>query len=225
MGCGTGELSSKLTDRGCDVVGLDPSAEMLKEARREHPEPSYVRADIRTFNPENHFDGAFSNAALHWIQQPGRALRSVRRSLRPGGRFVAEMGASGNIRTVRTALHEELARLGHDPAERDPWFFPDPEDYRRRLEEAGFTVEKQFSFDRPTELFGEEGLTLWLTMFAEEFFVGLDDSERSRLLDAVRDRLSEELYENGHWILDYRRLRFRARNSTGEEESAGTVIH
>lgn len=213
VGCGTGELSAKLVKRGCTVVGLDPSADMLREAHREHPGPMYVRGDIRTFSCENSFHAAFSNAALHWVQEPDRALRSINTSLKPGGRFVAEMGASGNVRTVRTALHEEIARLGYDPEKRDPWFFPDPDDYARRLENAGFIVEDLFSFDRPTELFGEEGLTLWLLMFAEEFLVPLDDNERERLLDTLRERLREELYQDGRWILDYQRLRFRARNN------------
>lgn len=224
VGCGTGELSAKLAERGCTVVGLDPSAEMLEEARREHPGPMYVRGDIRTFSRADSFDTAFSNAALHWVQEPNRALGSIRRSLKPGGRFVAEMGANGNVRTVRTALHEELSRIGYNPEERDPWFFPDPDDYARRLEDAGFNVEEQFAFDRPTQLFGEEGLTLWLTMFAEEFFVGLSDAERNRLLDTLRDRLREELYENGQWVLDYRRLRFKAVSLPEEEEIAGTVV-
>lgn len=196
---------------------------MLKEASSEHPGPMYVRGDIRTFGRKNSFHAAFSNAALHWVQEPDKALDSIRRSLKPGGRFVAEMGARGNVRTIRKALHEELSRLGYEPKERDPWFFPDPEDYVRRLEEAGFTVEERFVFDRPTELFGEEGLTLWLLMFAEEFLVELDRAERDRVLDALRERLRDELHQDGRWMLDYRRLRLRARNKT-DVKSNGTAI-
>jgi len=43
------------------------------------------------------FDAVFSNSALHWGKRdPGGVLRGVLRVLRPGGRFVAEMGGFMN---------------------------------------------------------------------------------------------------------------------------------
>ena len=39
------------------------------------------------------FDAAFSNAALHWCKRdPLGVLTSVRKVLKPGGRFIVEMG-------------------------------------------------------------------------------------------------------------------------------------
>jgi ubiquinone/menaquinone biosynthesis C-methylase UbiE len=36
------------------------------------------------------FDAVFSNAVLHWIRRADVMLAGVYRSLKPGGRFVAE---------------------------------------------------------------------------------------------------------------------------------------
>jgi len=43
------------------------------------------------------FDAAFSNAALHWCKRdPSGVLTSVRKVLKPGGRFIVEMGGFMN---------------------------------------------------------------------------------------------------------------------------------
>lgn len=46
---------------------------------------------------QERFDAVFSNATLHWCKKdPEGVMRGVRRVLRPGGRFVAEMGGFMN---------------------------------------------------------------------------------------------------------------------------------
>jgi len=43
------------------------------------------------------YDAVFSNAALHWCKRdPLGVVQGVRRALKPGGRFVAEMGGFMN---------------------------------------------------------------------------------------------------------------------------------
>jgi SAM-dependent methyltransferase len=54
----------------------------------------------------------FSNAVLHWVRGQDAMMTEVRRVLRPGGRFVAEMGGHGNIAAIRVAFAAVLARLG-----------------------------------------------------------------------------------------------------------------
>jgi len=46
---------------------------------------------------EEKFDAVFSNAAMHWCKaNPVGVLMSARKVLKPGGRFVAEMGGFTN---------------------------------------------------------------------------------------------------------------------------------
>ena len=43
------------------------------------------------------FNAVFSNAAIHWCKaNPMRVLESAKNVLKPGGRFVAEMGGFTN---------------------------------------------------------------------------------------------------------------------------------
>ena len=55
--------------------------------------------EIPKDNPEiqGGFDAAFSNAALHWCKRdPLGVLTSIRKVLKPGGRFIVEMGGFMN---------------------------------------------------------------------------------------------------------------------------------
>ncbi|MFC6716934.1 class I SAM-dependent methyltransferase [Natrialbaceae archaeon GCM10025810] len=220
LGCGTGHLTNGIAERGADVVGLDRSAEMIETARSTYPSLSFVRADATEFDPgdprlagDEPFDAVFSNAALHWIDDPEQdaALQSVRDALRPGGRFVAELGGAGNVETIANALETALAERGYDVDR--PWYFPSFGDYAPRLESHGFEVRVARLFDRPTDLEeGDDGLRNWIEMFAGDFFEGVADDEREAILEAVEDACRPDLFreEPGTWIADYRRLRFAA---------------
>jgi len=207
VGCGTGHLTAELDETAGKAVGIDRSAAMLREARAEHPDVSFVRADARSFAFAEPFDAALSNAALHWIPEAdhGDALASVFDALRPGGRFVAELGGTGNVETIERALRAELEARGHSVE--SPWYFPSVGAYAPRLENAGFEVRLMRLFERPTEV---ESIESWLRMFGEPFFAGVGETEMAAVIEGVRERTREALYDDGEWHADYRRLRFVA---------------
>jgi SAM-dependent methyltransferase len=102
LGCGTGRLTARIARATPDVIGIDSSVEMIHEAKKACPEIQFIVADARDFHFDRPFDAVFSNAALHWIQEQEQVVRCVWNALRPGGRFVAEMGGAGNnSRAVR----------------------------------------------------------------------------------------------------------------------------
>jgi len=53
-------------------------------------------------------------------------IEGVHRSLRPGGRFVAECGGHGCVNRIRTALVQALDHRGVDGESCVPWYFPTP---------------------------------------------------------------------------------------------------
>ena len=87
LGSGTGHLTRILADTFPDseVTGLDSSAEMLAEARREFPAISWQHADIGSWNPPSPPDLIYSNAALQWVPDHETLLPSLLNKLRPGG--------------------------------------------------------------------------------------------------------------------------------------------
>ena len=86
-------------------------------------------------------------------EEPARVIACVARALRPGGRFVAEMGAHRNIRIITDALYQALAEEGVASKSVDfPWYFPRTSHYVGLLEEGGFEVSQLRYFARPTPL-------------------------------------------------------------------------
>ncbi|MDX1576537.1 MAG: methyltransferase domain-containing protein [Kiloniellales bacterium] len=207
LGCGDGALTEKLAARGAVVVGVDASAEQVAAARARGLDARVADGEALAFEAE--FDAVLSNAALHWMTRPDAVIDGVWRALKPGGRFVGEMGGAGNVERVKGALTAALARRGLDPAAADPWYFPTPDDYAGRLATRGFRVEEIALIDRPTPLPGRLGD--WLETFAEPFLFLVAESERSNLVAEVEGVLADTLRQgDGGWFVDYVRLRFRA---------------
>ena len=201
---------------GCRVTGVDASAEQVAAARERGLDARI--ADARALPFADEFDAVFSNATLHWIREADAVLEGVRRALRPGGRFVGEMGGRGNIAAIVGALSGALRRRGVDPAAVNPWYFPSPEDYRGKLEDAGFSVRSLALIPRPTALPGD--LSGWLETFAGDFRSALPAGERAGFAAEVRDELAPLLRdERGVWIADYVRLRFLAVKERGGERT------
>ncbi|HEX9135975.1 MAG TPA: methyltransferase domain-containing protein, partial [Nitrospirota bacterium] len=194
------------------VLGIDSSADMILEARREYPLLRFEVADARDFQPSERFDAVFSNAALHWMKESYRVAESVYRTLKSGGRFVAEFGGKGNLRKLIDGFYRATEALGHshtkDPL---PWYFPTIGEYAALLEEAGFDIESMVLFDRPTPLEdGEAGLRTWITMFGGQFYSSLSVENQERLIQKIEDLLRPEIFQEGRWVVDYRRLRVKA---------------
>ncbi|HEX7374571.1 MAG TPA: methyltransferase domain-containing protein [Steroidobacteraceae bacterium] len=205
LGCGDGVLTARLQASGCDVVGVDASEEMVAAATRLGLDARVMSGDALTFDGE--FDAVFSNAALHWMSRPTEVVAGVFRALRPGGRFVAEMGGAGNIAAIVQALAEALADRGLSL--RNPWYFPTADEYRQLLEQHGFIVRQIELFARPTPLPGN--IRGWLAAFGAPLLGDLDEADREAVATDVLQRLEPQLRgADGTWIADYVRLRFAA---------------
>jgi trans-aconitate methyltransferase len=212
IGCGTGHLTAQIADSGARVVGVDRSPEMASAARKAYPNLQFEVADARDLRFRAEFDAVFSNATLHWICEPELVIRSVWNALRPGGRFVAEFGGKGNIGKMKKAFDQALAEL--QPGQQvdiNPWYYPSVSQYATLLEKKGFEVRFITLFDRPTLLAdGEAGMRNWITMFCSDYYAKLDPEPRETFLRRVEELLRPELFRDGHWWADYRRLRFAA---------------
>jgi trans-aconitate methyltransferase len=193
-------------------VGIDASEAMIARARELYPHLRFGVAKGEDFAVDAPADAVFSNAALHWMSRPLAVATSVARALEPGGRFVAEMGGSGNITTIVTAVYQALAEEGI-PRERvrNPWYFPTIGEYASLLERAGFEVRLMHLFDRPTPLDDcPNGIADWLRMFGGDLLAPVPADRRSRVQERVNELTRPRLEQEGRWVADYRRLRFIA---------------
>jgi SAM-dependent methyltransferase len=210
LGCGDGQLTARIAAVGAQVRAVDASREMVAAARTRQIDAVEASAESLPFADAS-FDAVFSNAALHWVRNQDAMLAEVRRILKPGGRFVAEMGGQGNIAAIRVALLAVLARYGCSDREAGVNYFPTQESYTRRLERHGLRVERMQLLSRPTPL-PESGMSGWLRTFRRGVLEGLPAELREKVVEETAALLAPALRdEEGNWVADYVRLRFIAR--------------
>ena len=86
VGCGEGRFCRMLQAAGISTVGIDPTEELLRQARRRDPKGDYRigRAEALEF-PDRSFDLVVSYLTFIDIAEIDRAVAEVARVLRPGG--------------------------------------------------------------------------------------------------------------------------------------------
>ncbi len=124
IGCGAGALARSLSERGADVVGVDPNAEALALARKAVPAGTFQRAGAESLPFGNgSFGGAIFLNSLHHVPEPlmRRALEEAARVVEPTrpivvieplaeGSFFSALRPVEDETDVRNAAQEALQR-------------------------------------------------------------------------------------------------------------------
>ena len=211
VGCGTGQLVAQIAESGAHVLGTDASAEMIATAKLNYPDIGFEVIDATKLPYNEQFDAIFSNATFHWIENQPALIEGLFKSLKIGGRLVAEFGGKGNVKSITDAITTAAKNLGlADRVITNFWFFPSISSYTGLLEKQGFEVEQAWLFDRPTKLVGEEGMYIWINQFAQHAFKNLKDDEAEAIKSLAVEILKPKYFKNGEWTADYRRLRIKA---------------
>ncbi|HEX9932217.1 MAG TPA: methyltransferase domain-containing protein [Allosphingosinicella sp.] len=216
IGCGDGALTKKIMDAGARVIGLDASEEMVEAARAQGVDAFVADAQALDLAEQatrfGQFDAVFSNAALHWMLDPDAVASGVFAVLRPGGRFVGEMGGDGNIATLRTGIRDELTARGYPVPAEDPQWYPSVEEFSRLYACAGFAAIQAQLIPRATPL--ATGVAAWVKTFRAGWLdvAQVPREARAEVADAIQLRLQPQLQlPDGSWFADYVRLRFSMR--------------
>ena len=136
LGCGPGHVARYLHERGVDVCGVDLSPGMVEQARQLNPDIPFKQGDMLALDVE---DEAWGSVAAFYsiihVPRPEvvRALREIKRVLRPGG-----------VLLLAFHLGEEVVHLEewwNQPVSLDFAFFGlhEMEGY---LQTAGFEIEE-----------------------------------------------------------------------------------
>lgn len=207
IGCGDGELAAVVQSHGARVVGIDSSTNLVAAAQDRGVDARVE--DAQNIKFECAFDAAFSNAALHWMPQQQNLINRVFVALKPGGRFVVEMGGAGNIDLICQAMSAVLAERDIDFAMRNPWTFPTADEQRNRLQKTGFRVTKCRLRKRPTTL--PTDIIGWLNTFGSKILSDFSTSDRNSIMIRMAEQLRPQICSaDGTWTADYVRLNFVA---------------
>ena len=132
LGCGSGLPSTRLLARRFRVLGVDASTAQVERARRNVPSAEFLVGDIGEIDiPDASFDGVVALYAISHVPREEHAalFSKVYRWLRPGGSFLATLGATESPDWTGPWLGEEMffSSFGAD-------------DYRAMLRAAGFAL-------------------------------------------------------------------------------------
>lgn len=211
LGCGTGDLAHKLYEQGVKIVAVDKSENMVEQANRKYPHINFLVQDATELDYDHEFDAVFSNATLHWVKPPIQALHGIYKSLKQGGRFIAEFGGKDNIKTIAVETIKQIKEAGYSYKEEQfPWFFPSIAEYSTLMEEVGFRVTFAEHYNRPTQLEGNHGLKNWIEMFCVSLFDGISEVAKNEIISKVEHNVRATLHIDGHWYADYKRIRVTA---------------
>jgi len=172
IGCGDGKISAQLAlaVKNGTVLGIDLSEDMISFATKQfplekYPNLSFLRMDATDIRLPRRFDVAFSNAALHWVNDHSAVLRGLHACLKSGGRVLLQMGGRGNAAEIFAAI--EMVSQGsrwksHYENFTPPYRFCGPEEYEKWLLEGGFRPLRVELVPKDMQHHGIEGLLGWL---------------------------------------------------------------
>lgn len=128
-GCGTGKILQMFVERG-DARGVDIAEEAIRFCRmRGIPEDRALVASLLDLPfPDHYFQVAFSFDVICNIQDDVAAFAAIRRTLKPGGRMIAQLPA------YRWLWSAHDVAVGHKHRYT-------PRDLRAKIVRAGFEVE------------------------------------------------------------------------------------
>ncbi len=114
IGCGPGNSTELLAERWpqASVIGVDTSADMLRQARERLPGRSFIEANIAHWAPPAGTDVVFANAVFQWVPDHLKHLKRLLGSLSPGGVLAVQMPDN---------LDEPSHILMHEVAFMEPW--------------------------------------------------------------------------------------------------------
>lgn len=150
VGTGTGTLARGFALRGCAVIGVDPSEQLMEQARKLDAEAG-VTVDYRIARAEQtglddgSVDVYAAGQCWHWFDRP-RAAAEAMRVLVAGGAIVIchfdWLPLAGNVAEATEAL-----MLAHNPSWRGAGGNGMYPQWARDVAEAGFAGIETFSYD------------------------------------------------------------------------------
>lgn len=145
VGTGPGVVAGRAVERGCAVVGVDVSPQMLDLARAAVPEADFREGSAEELPVgDGEFDAVVGNFIVLHLGYPEKLAADAWRVLRPGGRVALTVWVDGPRNRALQIFRDALAVAGvaaPDDIPEGPLsvLFADHDAFTALLADAGFT--------------------------------------------------------------------------------------
>lgn len=193
IGCGTGQATLPLAQRGYSVLCVELGEGLAAAARRNlapFPNVEVVQANFETWEPERaEFDSIVAFTAFHWVDPELRYGKAARLLRERGSLAVA---GSLHVRrrdgdTFWADVQEDYDAVVPSPDNRPPPFPDEIDDLRDEIEGSGrfaYVAWRRYVWDQPYS--ADEYISLLDTYSGHR---ALDDERREQLYDRIRRRI------------------------------------
>lgn len=116
LGCGPGWLHPQLTNYCQQLLAVDFSEGMLRQAAGLQLAAQYIQADAASLPLEaGSIDCVFSSLMLQWCAYPQQVLSEISRVLKPGGTAVVSTLVDGTLAELKQAFSQldDLPHIHH----------------------------------------------------------------------------------------------------------------
>ena len=207
-GCGSGRVTALLAELvpNGSVYAVDVAPSMVAHARAALGDRATVLCqDLVELDLPEPVDVVFSNATFHWVPDHDALFAAIHRSLKPGGRLLAQCGGRGNIDRFRR-LADEVAReppfASWFAGWTGPWNYASADETAGRLRAAGFTDVEAWLTEKPTQL--DDPRPFVRTVCLVRHLDRLPPERHEEFIDSVLARCEHP------FVLDYVRLNMTA---------------
>ena len=195
LGCGPGNSTALLVARfpGAEIIGVDFSPDMLRQARDRLPQCEFVQADLTQWSASGDADLLYSNATFQWVPDHLAVQKRLVEGLKPGGVLAVQMPDNTNepshLLMREVARETQFAKL-IAPAAFEREDLPSPGDYYDALKPLCTRFDIWHTHYEHA-LAGAEAVTEWFKATALRPFVDPLTAElRQAFLQAYTARIA-----------------------------------
>lgn len=110
LGCGLGQYTKYLLDRGFDTLSADISIEALNKLKENIKNAKIIQLDMSNTLPfeDNSFDLVFANLSIHYFDEKTtqNLIKEIRRILKDGGYFIGSVNSSKGYEFIKDTAVE-----------------------------------------------------------------------------------------------------------------------
>ncbi|PSL42981.1 methyltransferase family protein [Salsuginibacillus halophilus] len=209
LGAGTGVLSRAMSREGSAVTGVEPSAELIAEAKSidesEDMNINYICNFAESTDLQSAaFDCATVLRAWHWFDRQ-KTMDEIKRLLQPGGKLlVMDSGftskskiISDTAEIVKSYMPDGKIKPAGSKADASQLIHSFPVEWFEEWKQGGFDLKETYKFNYTVSFSNESwcgrvGSLSWLTNF--------DEYQKQEVLDKIYTHLTNEFGDVEHHI-------------------------